>query len=199
MFTTSLKVTGDIGGVVLNSQINRTAPGQIGQYDVANAAKAGTLSTRTNDTDGTLTLGAGHGITDADVVDLYWEGGRRYNVVVGTVAGNDVPISGGAGDNLPTEDDAITVAKQQVYALDVDADLLVAIAAVASGRGRLQFYATASLELGIDCVANEPFVWWDESTAANPLAGDAITHVTFTQAGTTDGTFRLGLLYDSES
>src|SRR4051812_13463763 len=65
------------------------------------AAKTGTLTTRTSNTVGTLTMTAGHGITTAALQDIYWDGGSRRNVTVGTVATNSVPFSGGIGDNLP--------------------------------------------------------------------------------------------------
>ena len=52
------------GGISVQGVISRAAEGQIGQEVSLPAADAGTLSTRTSDTAGTLTLGAGHGVTD---------------------------------------------------------------------------------------------------------------------------------------
>ena len=73
-------------------------------------AKAGTLSTRTSDTEGTITGSTGHGITTGQKLDIQWSDGRRYNVTVGTVDGNSIPISLGAGDNLPDADTALVFA-----------------------------------------------------------------------------------------
>jgi hypothetical protein len=72
------------------------------------AAKTGTLTTRTDNDTGTLTMTAGHGITTGQTLDVYWAGGQRRGMTVGTVATNSVPIDGGAGDNLPANTTAIT-------------------------------------------------------------------------------------------
>jgi hypothetical protein len=84
------------------------------------AAQTGTLSTRTNNTDGVCTLSTGHGIVTGKV-DLYFAAGVRYGVDA-TVSGSDVTISGGAGDNLPTEDDPITVVIPTVVNVKFDGD-----------------------------------------------------------------------------
>ncbi|MCK4341005.1 MAG: hypothetical protein KAY37_04700 [Phycisphaerae bacterium] len=86
MPTSRLTLSGDIGGISVNSTVTRTADGQIGHDVTLNPAKTGTLSTRTSDTEGTLTLESGHGIQDGDTIDVYWDGGRRYDVTVGVVA-----------------------------------------------------------------------------------------------------------------
>lgn len=76
------------------------------------AAKSGTLTTRTDDNTGTLTMSSGHGITTGAVLDVYWtESGvskSRAGMTVGTVATNSVPIDGGTGDNLPAAQTAVT-------------------------------------------------------------------------------------------
>lgn len=75
--------------------------------------KRGTLTLRTNDTVGELTMEASHGIATGNTIYLYWAtggGGKRLAVTVGTVSGNVVPISGGTGDNLPALTDPVYVA-----------------------------------------------------------------------------------------
>jgi hypothetical protein len=69
----------------------------------------GTLSTRTDDDTGTLTMSGGHGIETGDTIVLQWDGGARYSVEVGTVAGNSVPIDNGRGDVLPDAMTPVTV------------------------------------------------------------------------------------------
>lgn len=68
-------------------------------------AQGGVLTTRVDNDDGTLTMtNAGHGILTGDIIDLYWTGGVRRRVVVGTVSGTSVPfgaVTPGSGDNLP--------------------------------------------------------------------------------------------------
>ncbi|MBK9128182.1 MAG: hypothetical protein IPM13_10320 [Phycisphaerales bacterium] len=68
---------------------------------VTGPGKRGTLTTRTSDTAGTLTMESGHGIATGNTIHVYWDGGKRIGVTVGTVSGTSVPISGGSGDNLP--------------------------------------------------------------------------------------------------
>jgi len=71
----------------------------------------GELTTRTNDTEGVITLTTGHDIVDATVADLYWDSGRRYGVTIGRTV-NAISISGGDGDNLPAGTTNITVCTQ---------------------------------------------------------------------------------------
>lgn len=199
MPTSRLTVSGDIGGMSMNSTLTRTADGQIGHDLTLDPAWTGTLSTRTSDTEGTLTLETGHGIQNGDTIDVYWDGGRRYDVVVGTVAGDDVPISGGEGDALPAQDTAVTAAKQQTIDTDFNGDLVAAIGALCGARAHLGFYDTgALLALSLDLVAAELWHWVSGGTAANPLAGKTVDYVVATQAGSgAEATLRLGILYDS--
>jgi len=82
----------------------------------------GTLSTRTDNDTGIVTLATGHGIETADVVDVYWVGGIRYGMDA-TVAANAVTVDGGAGDNLPAEDFAIAaVVEQSDWEINFDGD-----------------------------------------------------------------------------
>lgn len=94
------------------------------------AQNVGTLTTRTDDNTGEATLAAGHNIISTDVVDVYWSGGVRYGMVA-TVTGNVVALEGGAGDNLPAQDTAITGVYEQIAVdplnLDGDAAAFVAI------------------------------------------------------------------------
>ena len=81
------------------------------------AAKAGTLTTRTNDTQGRVTFpSANHGITTGARIDIYWQGGHRRGVTVGTVESGATwaPFSGGTGDNLPSTSTALTVAIPEI-------------------------------------------------------------------------------------
>ena len=199
MATSRLTITGDIGGASLNSTLVRSATGQIGQFpiDLA-AANAGTLSTRTSDTAGTLTLGAEHTVVTADVIDIYWADGMCYSAVVGTVAGTSVPFTGVLGDVLPTEDDPITAVAVKEIDTDFVGTLLVCIGAKCDQKAHLTFMASASVALELDLVANEAWMWVNGGTAVNPLTGDAITSVLMTQGSVSTATGRLGGLYDSE-
>lgn len=69
----------------------------------------GVLTTRTNTTSGTLTADVGHSIATGDIVTLFFAGGSRTSVVVGSVSGLSIPFSGGSGNDLPAQDAAVTV------------------------------------------------------------------------------------------
>lgn len=195
MPSNTVVINGAIGAAAIAAQVKKTASGSIGLDPTLSAAKSGSLTTRTNNTDGTVTLSPGHGILTANVVDLYWSGGRRYNVVVGTVSGNDVPISGGAGDNLPTQGTAVTMAKQQVIDIDFEGNDLAMYGVTVSKRARVQFYEGATLRQGLDLNVNDPFVWWS-TLGTNPLAGFAISSMTATCGETTDADLSVGVLYN---
>ena len=70
----------------------------------------GTLTTRTNDSDGTLTMSSGsHGVVEDTSFDLHWDGGRRRHVKAGEVNITEIPITGGVGSPLPTISTTISV------------------------------------------------------------------------------------------
>lgn len=94
--------------------------------DVASiaAAKTGTLTTRSSDTAGTLTMSSGHGFVDGDIIDIYWSTGQAVHCTVGTVATNSVPFTLANGDVLPIATTAITAMVQRVENVSfLDADV----------------------------------------------------------------------------
>lgn len=76
------------------------------------AGNTGELTTRTNATDGVITLVTGHNVVTG-TVDIYWATGRRYGVTVSVLV-NAATISAGTGDNLPDATTNITVCQQVV-------------------------------------------------------------------------------------
>jgi len=86
------------------NRVNITADGELIKNPVIGPAKVGSLTTRTNNTQGVITLVTGHGLTTGKK-DIYWTNvdgtkGSRYNVD-GTISTDALTITGGAGDNLP--------------------------------------------------------------------------------------------------
>jgi surface protein len=82
----------------------------------------GALSTRTDDTDGVITLVAPHQVPlGAQTFTLTWDGGTRTTTGTrGTGANQNVlTITGGAGDNLPAEDTEVTVSYMYVGLRDM--------------------------------------------------------------------------------
>jgi len=179
------------GGLAIQSSVNRVGTAPIGLSETLPAAKTGTLSTRTSDTVGTLTMDSGHGITTAAVIDLYWDGGVRYGVVVGTVSTNSVPFSLGAGDNLPIATTAITAVVQQNVNLFIDGDETKIIAFAlrtnapsARVAGHISLYSAADTQIAeLDLVSNVPSIFDLESGIANPFTGDPITYLKASTGG----------------
>lgn len=152
------------------------------------AAKTGTLTTRTNNTDGTLTMSGGHGITTGARLDLYWTNsdgtfGHRRGITVGTVSTNSVPISGGAGDNLPSASTAITAQVPTQLSVVVTGNSVVCIAAQCATGGLLVFTDDSNVELGYAFLTSSgpSYCWTSTDGGTNPLAGDSVTRAYVSQ------------------
>lgn len=193
-----LSITGEIAGAPLNASINRSADTGIRHGPITlPAAEAGTLSTRTTDTTGVLTI-TDTALEIGDVIDIYWDGGMRYDVDVDNVVAAAVTFSGGAGDVLPTQDDPITAAEQVVIDTDFDGANLVAIGALCTQRGHLSFQESDATELSVELTASEPWFWVDAQEIANPLVGTVVGNIQVSQASSTaTAALNVGILYDS--
>lgn len=151
------------------------------------AAKAGTLSVRTDANTGTLTMASGHGITTGARLDLYWSGGRRYGVTVGSVSGTSVPIDLGAGDDLPAVDTAITAQVPTSEAVVVTGDDAVSIAVSADQAGTAVFAASDnSTILAVELTSTGlSYVWTTNDGGTNPFAGASVAKVFLSQPSAT--------------
>lgn len=151
-------------------------------------AKTGTLTTRTDNTTGTLTMDTGHGFSTADKIDLFFEGGSRATVTVGTVATNSVPISSGTGDNLPALNSAITAMLPYAEDAVVTGDNVVGIM-FRSNDSAAVYTITASngttVHMTIRLDANSSYVWTSTSEITNPLAGLTVGKIKSSNANST--------------
>lgn len=144
------------------------------------AAVSGTLSTRTNNTTGTLTMSGGHGLITGQRVDLYWSGGACYGAVLGTVSVNSCPIASVAGgDNLPAATTVIKVGKATSAPFAFTGDNLSYmefVSGLTAGSRSYFVVADGSGNLFADLVtAGVDYVW--DGVGTNPLAGDTPTKV----------------------
>lgn len=189
------------GGLSINRTVKRTCDGQNSRGPITIAAgKSGTLSTRTDDNTGELTLAPGHGIMTGQVVDLYWAGGMRYGVEVGTVDGNAVPIDNGDGDNLPTQATAIVCAPRVQVNADIDGDNLALLAlelgytspqSTAKGHAEFQDAEDDSIAQ-VPLEANSPLPYDVAGTGSNPFTGDPITKAFVSNGSATEvATFKM--------
>jgi len=198
MPSSTLSIAGEIGGAPMGATLQRTADGSIREGPITlPKAEAGTLSARTTDTTGTLTI-VGTTLITGDAIDIYWAGGRRYDVTVGVVSGDSVPFSGGAGDVLPIQGAAITAAKQVAVVTSFDGSKLVAIGAKLGERGHLSLLQAGATALSVDLVKNETWFWLDGQQITNPLAGVAVDGLSVTDSSSAaDAVLDFGVLYDS--
>lgn len=170
-------------GVSINAQSTVTISGEtvvLANPDVPPAVE-GTLSARTNDTSGTLTMSTGHGITTGQRVDLYWTLSgvdyKCYGATVGTVSGNSVPIASVAGgDALPVANTTIYVGKCVEVPFSFDADTLDAIVWTAGIVGGYIVLNDGTYNLEPKYLAAGSSDYWHTSIGTvNPLAGELPT------------------------
>lgn len=187
-----------VGGKTISGTISRSGDGQNNIDATLPVADDGTLTTRTDNDTGVVTVGSGHAFATSDVVDVFWDGGYRMGMVA-TVAGNDVTVDGGSGDNLPVEDTAVTISERTAINVAFDGDDVQLIIAKLNDEGVLSFNPGTSGEVEIHLDDSEPWSWnLADSSPTNPLAGMSVTQVGVSQKSSADaGTFQLGVIYDA--
>lgn len=164
------------GGSAINSTLTRETDAAASREVSMPAGNAGSLTTRTDDNTGTITLGAGHTIQTGDIVDIYWATGVQYKVTVGTVSGTSVPFDVGIGGVLPAQGTAVVMTERIQINADIDGDLLSCIGFMAGATGHVDFQDVGSAEIAQrSLVANVPQVWDITGGSLNPFTGNIIT------------------------
>lgn len=143
------------------------------------AAKTGALTTRTDNNTGVLTMDSGHGIGTGNRLDVYWTNtdgtqGRRYGMTVGTVATDEVPIDGGAGDNLPADETAVTAMVPQLETFVVTAADVTGLFVGCGGAGTAVFRESdTTLVVAVSTDGpTDAYVWESTNGATTPLGAD---------------------------
>ncbi len=107
-------------------------------------------------------------------------------------SGTTIPVDGGAGDVLPTQDTAVKIAEQQVFNLDVTANELKVFYVYSACRCHFDVQANdGSSHLAQTLVAGGDYVWEYASGITNPMAGDTIGKVCVSAGDTTGGAFKV--------
>lgn len=146
------------------------------------AAKTGTLTTRTDDDEGVITLAGGHGFSTGTNFDIYWSGGCRYGVSL-TIVTNAATItaSTGAGDVLPAADTAVTVAQAVSEAFVVPASSAKFIIVKAPYGKQVVRFRTSAPAISLACVekgtTEDSYEWNSETGGSIPISTDAIATV----------------------
>jgi hypothetical protein len=190
-----------LGGITFPNNQSIDGDGQNVQSVTVPAAEDGVLTTRTNDTVGTVTMDqSDHTIQTGDRVDLYWTGGQRRGVVVGTVTAVSVPISGGAGDNLPLAASDISVAPTVELDMNVEGDNVITALAYLVGGGQVVFadIEASETEIAVWFLGTGRTKTWDNQDGDdNPFTGSVIGRVWLSQKSATASTGNVGLLYNN--
>lgn len=202
LFVCSVCAMGALGGLTsmtFNTTISSGSTTTIGTQTVegessvrANptvaAAKTGTLTTRTTDTTGTLTMESGHGIITGQVFDLYWSGGKCHTVTAGIVSGTSVPIASvGGGDVLPAAATAVTAGIRNEAVFNVVGNNMKGLLLKTGDYAGYIILADGSSNHHVAYVTTTtPYHWNDQTGVTNPIAGDTLTKVIFSH-GTTTG------------
>jgi hypothetical protein len=201
MLTFAYRLSFAIGGRTFNHSVNANLDGT--EYIEPSAkvaiAHSGSLTTRTDNDTGVVTLSAGHGILTGDRVDLYWEvggvKGKRLGMAA-TVAGNAVTVDLGAGDVLPAGASTIILAKAHEEPLEMDGDNIVAIAVSSEKRGAFVLADAADAALYTFSLPEDAMAdgWGSGLGTVNPLAGTAIAKVFMSHVDTSvSRTMKVGI------
>lgn len=179
-----------------------TGPGTEGVDEAIGVAWAGTLSTRTDNNTGTITMtNAGHLVTTGARIDIYWTNadgtyGCQRACTVGTVSGTSVPFDLGIGDNLPAQASAVIVGICEEFTFTFTGNNIKALAVASDGRATIVICSsTATEELAKVFTRADAYGWTSSDSETNPLSGDTITKVFMSQADTTQEVgVRVGVL-----
>lgn len=189
----NVELSGTLTFAGLSKQISLSAGGQenLMRKITLLAGLAGTLSTRTDDNTGVVTLGSGHVVTAENTVSLYWSGGKRTGMTV-TIPGDpasetQIAIDGGVGDNLPAGSTALVVGVETDVDFVVDGDTVDGILAFfggspapTTGRCSAAFRTSGAAvkEFELNMTEGKSSYWWVGAMQVdNPLASSSIVTV----------------------
>ena len=205
--TSTLRLTGNVGATGANEALDLSSEGGITQDISIAAAFIGTLTTRTDDDTGVVTVPASpaHDIVGTDLVTLFFSGGHRRDAVVDSVTATTITfgtVTVGDGDNLPAQDAVITIQTQTVVDVDfVGNDVEALFVKCGSARMVVGFMASGTRELNVEFSATKAlYYFWrtgDPIATVNPLAGHTVDEVRVAHDGAAAKTFTMQVNYNS--
>lgn len=187
----TITINANVDGKSMTFSRGITATGNVAQDLSLAAGAAGTINGSA-----VVALTAGHGLTTG-TYDIYWTGGSRLDCT-GTVDENNMTLTGGAGDALPTSG-SVVVGPQVAVDIDVVGNLVSAILAECPNRCRIALReADHSAALDEEIAKGEGYAW-PVNNSVNPLADETVAEAVASNAETTAATLALRILYDSQS
>jgi hypothetical protein len=195
MSTATVRWNCVIGGRTLSGLQSRTDESiELQEIDIP-AGKAGTLTTRTDDNTGVITVASGHGITDADTVVVSWDGGIQRGVDVTATTATTISIDLGVGTNLPIATSAVVVAKTVSSILSVASNALKLL--VIQNTNRVSCVvndASNGALITLDIATGEGYQWVTSNGFAIPVSTTAIGELEIANCATSDTIVSVGIL-----
>ncbi len=188
----AVQVSASIGGKNFAHQQTKSTDLNLAlEVSVPVAKAVSSLSTRTDDNTGILTVASGHGVTTSDLVDFYWTASgvtaMRRGMTVTATGATTIEIDGGTGDNLPVATTAgtvcIVVSKDFVF--EFANAVIVAAAQESLQSAAVSFMTVVPAEnLGWQLpAAGQARVWVYGNGEANPISANIVS-VRFSHADT---------------
>ncbi len=202
--TGQVNVTVTVDGSATTGVLSLSAETNTNHSTALTAGVACTAWVRSGDAKGSLTLAAAHGVTSGSTVDIFWTGGLRYDMTVGTVASTTVPLlSSGTGDVLPTSATALVVGKRTTMTSSgFSGDDLKIVSVTCNKRAFVEFQDASAANLAcVDLEANEicPVTYTGRvnSFRAAPLSGDTVAQIVASCGEAAEGTLSIKALLDT--
>ena len=210
MSTATFQGSITVGALRITANLSKTGVGDECHEPAMPAGVAGTLSTRTSDVAGVVTVGTGlgAGFTTGDIVAVFFDDSNGVPSVVygkyATVAGDAISIADDivaeyvgespSGVVLPVEDTVVVICKKTVSNVSADKDDVTFIA-VGCDQPAIGIFGGAAeiCNFHIPVAASPPAPWDLSGGAANPLTSDPTTLVCY-NGGVVAATFQYGLL-----
>lgn len=188
------RITASAGGLSFVGRSTALGDGEVGVKKTLPESYTGTLTTRTDNDTGVVTVtpvGTSHDFENGEYVDIYWAGGRRLGMLVSGVSDHGdltVAVDGGTGEALPTLSTAVSIALCQSEAFVLDGDTCSFIALGHTGRGRCSanFVNSSNVsQYAVTVDTGGAFVWSDGLQLPSPVDGlTAIAKVFLSQEET---------------
>lgn len=188
----------NIGGASTSQTTSVDHDGSLTLAPSLPAANTSTGWTKTDSDTGIATLASGHGITTDMKVDVRWTGGARYGMTA-TVSTDDITVDGGAGDELPANGTAVTVAQQVEVTCAFDGDDLKGLLLFAAQAFRADVQGgDGTSHLPVSQAATVPYTWVYGSGVANPVTGDTVAKIMASTSYTSAAvTLNIGVALDA--
>lgn len=187
-----------IGGKSFSQQRSVVGEGEVARQKDLPAAKAATLTTRTDDDTGVITVAAGVGaqFSVGERVDVYWDvggvKGHRRGMLVSSIAVDAITVGTvggdiGAGDIFPAAASVVQLAKSVLGEFRVDGDDVAVLAFASDARAIIVLTEADGVE---DYFVHMPEVgsarMWDKNEGTvNPIAAKVIARAYMSHNDTT--------------